>query len=75
MNDLAWEYPILVVLAIGVGVWFFNFLTKQESAEEPSELERSCTRCKLVVRGKATVDYRHCPFCGASYLITPSSRS
>ena len=67
MNDLAWEYPIFVVFAIAIGVWFYSWLTKPERPQKIPDPERLCARCKLTVKGKASLEYRHCPFCGARY--------
>lgn len=67
MSELTWEYPILVVFAIAAGAYFFHWLTKADRKPEAAEPERVCSRCKLVAKGKVTLDYRHCPYCGTRY--------
>jgi hypothetical protein len=67
VNDLTWEYPILMVVALAAGVFVFSWLTRFEKKPLEKDSERVCARCKLKTVGKSTKDYLYCPFCAAKY--------
>jgi hypothetical protein len=67
VDEIAWDYPIFMVLAVAIGVTFFWFLTKSNRTPIKKDPQRDCPRCKLIVRGVDAASFRYCPFCGAKY--------
>jgi hypothetical protein len=67
MSNVTWEYPFVIVLALGAGVLLFSWLTRFERKPLDVEFERTCPRCKLRTTGKGAKGYLYCPFCAAKY--------
>ena len=57
MGELTWDYPILMMLAVAMGVGFFWLITRTQQAKKVGP-ERTCARCKLVVRAKDAMKRR-----------------
>ncbi len=70
MNNITWDYPILMVLALAAGVGAFVWLTRFERKPLAAVPERTCPRCKLLTKGKAVESFIYCPFCAAKYPPT-----
>lgn len=67
MGDVAWDYPILMVLALAAGVGFYVWLTRFERKPLAGVFERTCPRCKLLTKGDSARDFVYCPFCAGKY--------
>ena len=67
MGNIAWDYSILTVLALGAGVGLFVWLTRFERKPLDAVFERLCPRCKLITKGEGAKSFIHCPFCTAKY--------
>jgi|GEM_PF-6205198 len=67
LADFTWQYPIVMLLAVGMGGVFFYFLTRVQKTT-PKEI-KTCTRCKLNAQAKEIKQYLYCPYCGKAYSI------
>ena len=65
----AWDYPVIIVATVVVGMLVFAGLMKLAAPVRPGGFE--CLVCGRKQRGILAREWRFCPYCGTPHRPTP----